>query len=222
MVMAKTILTKKQALLLELISKQKDITDNFYLSGGTALAEYYFQHRLSEDLDFFTSEEIDPMAIQVILNSLQDKTGITKIDYESSFNRNLFFLHCKDGEIIKTEFTHYPFIQLERPQIFKGLKVDSLLDIAANKTFTIYQKPSTRHFIDLYLIIQSKGWDFKDLIKKAKIKFDSHIDPIQMGQQLLKVAEIEDEPIMLIDLPKQEWKRFWLNEAQKLKEDALG
>ena len=29
----------------------------FYLTGGTALAHFYLQHRKSYDLDFFTSEE---------------------------------------------------------------------------------------------------------------------------------------------------------------------
>lgn len=217
----KTVLTEKQILLLDLISKQKDLSDNFYLSGGTALAEFYLQHRLSDDLDFFSSNEVDPMAIQVILNDFQEKTGIVKVDYESSFNRNLFFLHYKDGNIIKTEFTYYPFTQIEQPQVINGIKVDRLLDIAANKTFTIYQKPSTRHFIDLYMILKSDEWDFKDLIKKAKAKFDSHIDPIQMAQQLLKVTEVEDEPTMLIPLSDQEWKGFWLQEAQDLKEEAL-
>jgi hypothetical protein len=28
----------------------------FYLTGGTALARFHFQHRLSEDLDFFTQD----------------------------------------------------------------------------------------------------------------------------------------------------------------------
>lgn len=56
--MAKKILSSQQQLLLDLISEQKDITNNFYLSGGTALAEYYLHHRLSEDLDFFTFEEV--------------------------------------------------------------------------------------------------------------------------------------------------------------------
>ena len=28
--------------------------DDFYLAGGTALSQFYFQHRLSVDLDFFT------------------------------------------------------------------------------------------------------------------------------------------------------------------------
>ena len=65
--MAKTILTKRQRQLLILLSKQAIITKKFYLSGGTALAEYYLRHRYSEDLDFFSLDEVDPMAIQVIL-----------------------------------------------------------------------------------------------------------------------------------------------------------
>ena len=165
-------------------------------------------------------EEVDPMNIQVSLKSLQNEAGINKIDFQQSFNRNLFFLHHKDG-VTKTEFTYYPFTQIEQPKLINNIKVDSLIDIAANKTFTIYQQPSSRHFIDLYLIIKTKGWDFKDLIKKARVKFDSPIDPIQMGQQLLKVTDLEDYPVILIDLSEREWQDFWLKEAQNLKEEAL-
>jgi len=31
--------------------------ENFFLTGGTALAEYYLGHRESHDLDFFTRQE---------------------------------------------------------------------------------------------------------------------------------------------------------------------
>ncbi|MFH1233514.1 MAG: nucleotidyl transferase AbiEii/AbiGii toxin family protein [Patescibacteria group bacterium] len=31
---------------------------NFYLTGGTALAEFYLHHRLSEDLIFFPSKNL--------------------------------------------------------------------------------------------------------------------------------------------------------------------
>jgi predicted nucleotidyltransferase component of viral defense system len=39
----------------------------FYLTGGTALAEYYLGHRLSYDLDLFTSQTdlIMPLSYQV-------------------------------------------------------------------------------------------------------------------------------------------------------------
>lgn len=218
--MVKTILTQKQRILLNLISQQENLKSNFYFSGGTALAEYYLHHRLSEDLDFFSLEEIDPMVVQISLKNIQDKAGIIKIDFQQSFNRNLFFLHFK-AEVIKTEFTYYPFTQIEKPKTINGIKVDSLLDIAVNKTFTIYQQPSSRHFVDLYLIIKVKGWHFKDLIKQARAKFDSYIDPIQMGQQLLKVPEVLDNPTLLIELSDKEWQSFWLQEAQNLKEEAL-
>lgn len=218
--MAKTILNQQQQLLLDLISKQKDLTENYYLSGGTALAQYYLQHRFSEDLDFFTLKEIDPLVVRVILKKIQDKAGIIKVDFQQSFNRNLFFLHTKDG-VIKTEFTYYPFTQIEKPKVIAGIKIDSMVDIAVNKTFTIYQQPSSRHFIDLYLIIKIKDWKFKDLIKKARVKFDSAIDPIQMGQQLLKTTESLDYPTMIIELPEKEWQDFWFQEAQNLKEEAL-
>jgi len=51
--MAKTILTPIQQSLLSALSKESTVVDNFYLSGGTALAEFYLYHRYSEDLDFF-------------------------------------------------------------------------------------------------------------------------------------------------------------------------
>lgn len=218
--MAKTILTNKQQVLLNLISKQKDIIISFYLSGGTALSEYYLHHRLSEDLDFFSLEEVNPLSIHINLKTIQSKAGIKKIDFQQSFNRNLFFLHFKD-KIIKTEFTYYPFTQIEQPKVINGIKIDSILDIAVNKTFTLYQQPSSRHFIDLYLIIKTKDWKFKDLIRKARAKFDSAIDPIQMGQQLLKVTEVLDYPTIIIQLPKKEWQNFWLQEARDLKKEAL-
>ncbi len=49
--MGKSILTPKQLNFLELVSKEKQLTSRFYFTGGTALAEFYLQHRLSEDID---------------------------------------------------------------------------------------------------------------------------------------------------------------------------
>lgn len=185
------------------------------------MAEYYLHHRYSEDLDLFSDKEIDPFAIQVILKKTQKLSKFTKIDYQQSFNRNLFFLQFDDNEIIKTEFTYYPFPQINEPKIIEGIKVDSLLDIAVNKSFTIYQKPKSRDFIDLYLILKTQKWSFKDLLKKARIKFDMHIDPLQLAQQLLLINQVKDYPRMLINLQHKEVENFWLNEAAKLKKEAI-
>lgn len=218
--MAQTILTSRQQALLKILFDNPTVANTFYLSGGTALAEYYLHHRYSEDLDFFSQQEIDATAISVYLKTVSAKLGIKSVDFQQSFNRNLYFLHFED-EVIKTEFTYYPFPRLENPQKIDGLRVDSLIDIAVNKAFTIYQNPRSRDFIDLYLILQTQQWDFADLLKKARIKFDTHIDPIQLGQQLLKTTELADYPKMLIDLDPKAWQDFWLAEATKLKGSAL-
>lgn len=102
--MEQTILTKRQQQLLDLFAQEPHIQQSFFLSGDTTLAEYYLKHRLSEDLDFFSLEEIDATAIQILLQQMKTKMNIQKITFKQSFNRNLFFLHFPD-EIIKTEFT---------------------------------------------------------------------------------------------------------------------
>jgi predicted nucleotidyltransferase component of viral defense system len=216
----KTILTKNQRLLLDEISKNKAISDVFYLGGGTALAEFYLKHRLSEDLDFFTENEFDPSAISAFFKSIQKKLRITKIDYQQSFNRNLFFVTI-GKDTIKTEFTYYPFPRIESKSKMNNIEIDSLLDIAVNKVFTIYQKPRSRDFIDLYLIIKKTGLKMADLIKKAKAKFDYHMDLLQLGTQFVKATELEDFPKMLIKLPHSTWQKFFLAEAAKFKNNIL-
>lgn len=216
----KTILTKNQQLLLSEIGRSKALNKAFYLGGGTALAEFYLKHRLSEDLDFFSENEFDTFFISTFFKGIQKKLKINKIDYQQSFNRNLFFVSI-GKDVIKTEFTYYPFPRIEKGGSINGIKIDSLLDIAVNKVFTIYQKPRSRDFIDLYLIIKESGWKMPDLIKKAKAKFDYHIDLLQLGTQFVKVNEVEDFPKMLIKLPDAAWKKFFLMEAEKFKDNIL-
>lgn len=215
-----TILTKNQQALLKALSEEKIIQDSFFLSGGTALSEYYLHHRFSEDLDFFCEEEFDPQEISTMLKKLQKKLPIGKIDYQQSFHRNLFFLHL-DDEVIKTEFTYYPFPRIEPSQKKKTLKIDSLLDIAVNKVHTVSQNPRSRDFIDLYFILHQKKWKLAELIKQAQIKFDSYIDPLQFGAQLMLVTSVKDYPRMIKKLDSSVWQKFFLNEAKKLEAKVL-
>ncbi|MBI4992955.1 MAG: nucleotidyl transferase AbiEii/AbiGii toxin family protein [Candidatus Magasanikbacteria bacterium] len=217
----KIILSANQRRLLEMISKDKIICSNFYLTGGTALAEFYLKHRYSEDLDFFSEKEFDPQAVSVFWKKIQKAGGIKKIDFQQSFNRNLFFLHLKDGDVVKTEFTFFPFPRIEKKKKIGHLSLDSLLDIAVNKLFTIYQKPRSRDFIDLFLILKEGKWKISDLIKKAKIKFDWHVDPLQLGVQFFQAKEVKDYPRMIHKIKPSEWQEFFVIEAEKLKDNIL-
>ncbi|NTU74244.1 nucleotidyl transferase AbiEii/AbiGii toxin family protein [Candidatus Roizmanbacteria bacterium] len=53
------------------VKENEYIRSHFYFTGGTALAEYYLNHRFSDDLDLFTTEKtIDTNVIFSILSSL--------------------------------------------------------------------------------------------------------------------------------------------------------
>ncbi|KKR33372.1 MAG: hypothetical protein UT63_C0018G0012 [Candidatus Gottesmanbacteria bacterium GW2011_GWC2_39_8] len=215
--MAVTILTPIQKHILNILSKDKAFIHNFYLTGGTALSEFYLHHRLSEDLDFFSETEIDKIWLNTISAKIAGEIKATK-DIQESFNRNLVFYNIKD-QIIKTEFTYFPMSQISKPTVINKLPIDSEIDIAVNKFFTIYQKPSTRHFIDLYLLLTTKGYNWEELKKLARIKFDTNIDPIQFGSQLIKAEDISDLPKMLIKLPEEKWRKYFIQKAKDLKSE---
>ncbi|MEK7503203.1 MAG: nucleotidyl transferase AbiEii/AbiGii toxin family protein [Patescibacteria group bacterium] len=218
--MKSSILSANQILFLEKAGKNKFLAENFYLSGGTPLAEVYLKHRYSEDLDFFSEQEFDILNINIFLKNIKKELGIKKMDFEQSFNRNLFFLHFKN-EILKIEFTYFPFTRLEKGKKMHNITIDSLFDIAVNKLFTVYQRTKARDFIDLFFISKYTGFSISYLIKNAKAKFDFHIDHLQLGTQFIKVESAKDYPRMIKKLDKNELKKFFINEAKKLKNDIL-
>lgn len=146
--MGQSILTPLQKEFLSLLQQEKTFTDNFYFTGGTALSEYYLHHRFSEDLNFFCeTQEIDKIWLTSFTDKLKNKLKATKKDLQESFNRNIVFFTFPD-QVIKTEFTYFPFPRLDKTKKMENITIDSLKDIAINKFFAIYQKPSARHFID--------------------------------------------------------------------------
>ncbi|MBI2551316.1 nucleotidyl transferase AbiEii/AbiGii toxin family protein [Candidatus Uhrbacteria bacterium] len=215
------ILTKEQIAVLKAVGKNKELASRFYLSGGTPLAEFYLHHRYSEDLDFFSEQEVDAAGIYTFFMKEKDHMEIKKIDAQSSFNRNLFFLHGAFG-VLKTEFTYYPFPRIEAGMKKYGVSIDSALDIATNKLFTIYQRTKARDYIDLYCLCKKYGFSIKDLLSKARLKFDWHVDPLQLGAQFLRVKDAEDVPRMIKKFPQMDVEDFFLAEASRLKGGVLG
>lgn len=191
------------------------LSKQFYFSGGTALSYFYLNHRFSEDLDFFSKDEFDPQQIAIFLKSIKDKLGYKNIDYQQSFNRNIYQLRF-NKDFLKIEFTYFPFSQIEKPNKKEGILVDSLIDIGANKLFTINQNARGRDYFDLYFIAKKQKVTLEKLRMLAKVKFDWHIDPLHLGTQLNRVTEFIDDPILKKKIDKQKVDRYFQSEASKL------
>jgi hypothetical protein len=195
--MGKKVTTSEQEKFLSFIAAVPVLRKNFYFTGGTALSKFYLQHRFSEDLDFFSEREFDVKEITPFLFKAKKILRFQKIDYQQSFNRNIFHLLFSKKRLLKVEFTYFPFPQVEKPMEKQGLFVDSLKDIAVNKVFTINQNPRGRDFFDLYWILRKTNWSVFELLRQARIKFDWRIDPIQCGSQFLKSGLLLDDPVLV-------------------------
>lgn len=214
--MAKTILNQFQTKAL-VDFKKSNLSKKFYLSGGTALSEFYLHHRLSEDLDFFTQQELNLDELKKFINVVCKNIPVKKIEFQHGYGLYTFFITTKTGEKHKIDFGQYPFGPIEKLKNFSGLLVEGLFDIAVNKAQTIASRPRLRDFIDLYFIIKQKPeWSFQKLLKKSFEKFEMRADVLQVGQNLLEVEKQIDMPFMIQKIDMDKVRDYFLNEAKKL------
>src|SRR3989338_9762036 len=111
--MAKTILNQFQTKVVTDF-KRSNLSRKFYLSGGTALSEFYLHHRLSEDLDFFTQQELNLDELKKFINHIAKENNVKKIEYQRGYGLFTFFLITKIGEKHKIDFGQYPFGPIEQ------------------------------------------------------------------------------------------------------------
>lgn len=221
--MGQTILTPHQSQFLALVGQEPDLVRNYYFTGGTALTEHYLQHRLSDDIDLFTEKsEVDQLSIEAFLKKISAKLHVNEISKSQFLGLFNYYLHFEDDSTLKIDFNYYPFSRIEPRKRDKSIQVDSMYDIATNKIQTIFTKPRSRDFIDLYFIFQKQKYDLKKLLIATKTKFDWPIDPLGLASQFLRAGEFSDEPpVMLIPYDKLEMTAFYRDLAQKLKDNIF-
>jgi predicted nucleotidyltransferase component of viral defense system len=143
--------------------------DRLYLTGGTALSAFYLRHRQSEDLDFFSEEDV---GIEEVLHVVRSAPAIQDVQYERKYDRKIFLLRYPQARVLKVEFTTYPFRRCEEGPVVEGVQVDSLRDILVNKVMALTDRRDAKDYVDLYFAF--KKWstlDFDRLIEDSEAKF---------------------------------------------------
>ena len=215
--MGKTILTPKQLEFLERIQIEPEVTKRFYLTGGTALSAFYLQHRLSYDIDLFTEqEEVDQKLVESFLKKISRELSIVNFKRSQFMGLFSFVLVYSGGQELKVDFNFYPFPRIQVGTKFKNLEVDSVYDIAANKLHTIFMKPRSRDYLDLYFILKKYDYPLGKLILDAKAKFDWDIDRITLASQLIKAKDSDESSILVAPFDKRDMDSFFANLAKSL------
>lgn len=117
--------------------------DNFYLSGGSGLS-LQIGHRESEDLDFFTQDQFNPINLQNQLLLLGELKSVEIV--EGTLNTFI------NG--VKLQFLYYPYALLEEKANWQNISLSAISDIACTKIQTVGMRGSKKDFIDLYFLLQ--------------------------------------------------------------------
>lgn len=206
------VLTSRQRAAIAFIAKEEGLS-SFYLSGGTALAAYYFSHRVSDDLDFFTDQAIDDVYLSGFIARLAEELGAMEVRKEKVYDRRLFFFVFPDGEL-KMEFTVYPFLRLAPLVIHDGIQVDSLIDLSANKLAALMDRFDPKDFVDLFFVLQERP--LVEIVRDAEKKFGLKISPLLLGSELMKVKRISALPKMIKPLSVEELQQYFIAQAASL------
>jgi hypothetical protein len=213
------ILTPFQKQLLKTIANSV-LAPNFYLTGGTALAAFYLQHRFSEDLDFFSA---DPNAVRLVPPELERIA--VQLDAQIEFSRtfNTFvecFITAPDQERVKLDFaqdTPYRLRPLEDNPTF-GIQVDSALDIAANKLAALFDRAAEKDFVDVYFVHQELI-TFAELLPLAREK-QVGMDDYWLAVAFQRVRQVELLPRMIKPVALPDLQTFFLDLARELMDTA--
>jgi hypothetical protein len=182
------IITDLQREILLIFSTIPD-SDMFYLTGGTALTEFYLAHRKSFDLDIFTTEKAF-----VIPFSRAFEDEIKKVFQIKVIRRLETFVEFEvSGKDEKTRVQ----IALDSPFRFEnpvdsdiGTKVNDYTDLIVDKLLAFFGRAEPRDAVDLFFILKDE--DFWKLTKLAKGK-DPGFDLYWMAIALKKVKNFPDE-----------------------------
>jgi predicted nucleotidyltransferase len=160
------LITDFQGKVLKLLAGR---IDDFYLVGGTALSLYYFHHRESQDLDFFTTDYSKKRVEEIVkFLSISLKREINLIAQQPKKDKariSVYSMPIKRGESLKIDFVEDYIGLIKPPNHINGINIASLEDIYIKKVYTI---AGTSHEDDLTGRKISKGTrqtakDFFDL-----------------------------------------------------------
>lgn len=215
------ILTAKQKLFINHLPDT--ILTEFYLTGGTALSAFYLEHRLSQDLDFFTDSEKTMPPIEFLTGLIKKLPGIESLRYERLFDRRIFAATFKGDDTLKVEFTTYPFKSIEKRKKVEKLTVDSLVNIITGKLFALTDRYDPKDFVDLYFVLHRYDRTLSVLIRQAEERFGIKGLDFVIPERLLLVKKIgmEDLPVMLKEINLEEMRRYFLEQSAELVKSRL-
>ena len=173
-----------------------------WLTGGSCLAEYYFGHRVSIDIDLFTTDQDSVEAARVTIQDGQVFAAVGEVEtvrVSPSFCQ--FLLRCHDGETVKIDLVKDIPICLDEKVRCGHVCLDSLLDLASNKMGCLVHREDVKDFVDLYYLLPHLGLGAREALDLGLEK-ERGLDPLILAAQM-ELLQTQPRPDFL--LPATPW-----------------
>jgi len=181
---------------------------DFFLTGGTALSRAYYNHRYSDDLDFFVnqsqsfSEQLD-----TVLDLLSDNgyAWSTNEGYIRSESYAALYVRKNSDVLLKLDFVNDTvplFGEIIATDLF--YRTDSVINILSNKLSAIYRY-APKDVADIREIALRESVDWAQAIQDARQK-EAGIELTYISQILAGIPKKEFESIAWVKKPS--WEEF--------------
>ncbi len=172
---------------------------DFHLVGGTALA-LQLRHRISRDLDFFTTRPTESISRARILKEVSElfRPGDYRVTLQSGEQIDLVV----NG--IRVTFRAWPF-KTEKPLLsFGSARIADPEDVIGMKAYSIGRRAVARDYIDIYFALRSGVITMDGLVEKAKRVYELQgerlFDAALFAGQLTYTTDLEGKEVSIADV----------------------
>jgi predicted nucleotidyltransferase component of viral defense system len=170
-------LTAVQSQVVELFfSQDLNLEHQLFLTGGTALSEFHFQHRLSFDLDFFVriepGQRVDFSNDAEILVNLLKGAGLKVRPGQRSKSKVRLEVENADGESTLVDLCCDDGPHLQELRRIGPYLVDSIEDMTSRKVMAFFERgeQEAKDAVDLFYLLTKGHWTLPELIQLASKK----------------------------------------------------
>lgn len=190
---------------LAILKKMMELPEmsHFCLVGGTALA-LQIGHRISVDLDLFTTQNFDN---QFIINSLNKIGKVENI----IVNPNILQFSLEE---VKVDIVKYPYNFIENYLEIEGIRLLPIELIAVMKLVAISNRGAKKDFVDMYFLLDRYNLD------EILINFEQIFPQINTFHAFKALtyfddADIQTNPVMLKNV---KWEEIKMDISKKVEE----
>jgi predicted nucleotidyltransferase component of viral defense system len=198
MLKGKGLLTPLQKEFLSIFSGIPD-QECFYLTGGTALSEFYLGHRHSFDLGLFTSDQEIILPVSYKIQELCIAGGLD-VMVTRRFASYVEFVISRSDESVKIDLAlDSPFRFAPPEETESGVLVNDFQDLQVDKLLAYYGRAEPRDAVDLFFILQNASADsLFELAAQKDPGFDLYWFAIALNRAESFPDEIDRWPVKMI------------------------